>query len=277
MDNNLIQEFNKREHKRKIKKIKILAVPFLIIAIIVVLILIINQPAPICFDEKKNGSEEQIDCGGDCVECGIKYAKPIKIISSSSISDGQVLAISDKLSEVVVKVQNVNVGYGVKFDYTISLFDQLGEEIKTISDQSYIFPVSAKYLIEPKLDYKSTDIAKVKVVFSNVEWFAFDKSADDIFSISDKKAVVLSATETGYLKVSGKISNKTSHDFDKANMQILLYSKTGQLLHATKTVISNVMANENAREFSYVGFPYFSGFSELDLNRVEIIVDALFE
>jgi hypothetical protein len=115
------------------------------------------------------------------------------------------------------------------------------------------------------------------VVFSNLEWFASDRTVESVFSVFDKKVTVLSASQTGYLEVSGKISNKTSHDFDSVNMQIMLYSKTGRLLHATKTTISDVLSNESAREFSYVGFPYFSGFSEIDLNRVEIIVDALFE
>lgn len=271
MENDLLQQFEKLEAQRKRKKVTIALVPIGILILIILILVIVNQPAPTCFDGRKNGNEEGIDCGGNCVACGIKYAVPLEALSSD------VLGVSQSASEVAVKIQNNNSGYGAKFGYIFNLFDQLGDRIDQVQGQSFILPNSVKYLIEPKVDVKSTDVIRVEVLFVDTTWFASDKSAGDLFDIFDKHLQLMSATETGYLQASGKLINKTSHYFSKVGVTILIKSKTGRLLHAAKTEISDVNANESAKSLLYSGFPYFPGFQEIDLNSFEVYADALIE
>ncbi|MDP2855617.1 MAG: hypothetical protein Q8N90_00650 [bacterium] len=267
MDDVLIKQFQKREAWRKRKKIIIAVFPLVLLLLIIVMSIILSQPAATCFDGRKNGNEEGIDCGGFCVSCGVKYAAPLEIISSD------ILGIGQNASELAIKVRNSNADYGARFSYQINVINLLGAKVGEASGESFILPHSEKYLIEPKLSLKAADLSRTEVIITKTEWFAVDKSSVDLFEIYDRKTRILEATESGYLEVSGKIANKISHDFSAVDLTFIVYSKTGRLLYAAKTEISNLKANE-IKNFVYNGFPYFSNFQEVDLDRIEYLAEA---
>ncbi len=267
MDDVLIKQFQKRESWRKRKKIIIAVFPAILLLLIIVIAIIAGQPAPTCFDGKKNGGEEGIDCGGSCASCGVKYAAPLEIVSSD------ILSVGANASELAIKVRNSNADYGAHFSYQINVISLLGAKVDSYSGESFVLPHSEKYLIEPQVAFKAADLSRVEVNIIKTDWSAINKSSFDLFEIYDKKARVLEATESGYLEVSGKISNKISHDFPAVDLTFIVYSKTGRLLYAAKTEISNLKANE-IKNFVYNGFPYFPNFQEADLNRIEYLAEA---
>lgn len=267
MEDDLMKQFQIREAKRKRKKMIIALVPIAFFILIICLIVILVQPAPSCFDNKKNGSEEGIDCGGPCISCGIKYAVPLEVVSSDTLS------VMSSTTEVVAKIRNSNADYGAHFSYQINIINLLGQKISQINGESFILPNTSKYLIQDKIPLQSSDVSRFEVVFTKVDWSPLDKSNSDLFTIYDKTARIMAATENGYLELGGKITNKTSHDFLSVDLSFIIYSKTGRLLYAAKTQLSNVNANA-IRNFVYNGFPYFNGFSEMDLNRIEFLAEA---
>lgn len=267
MDDVLIKQFQKREAWRKRKKFLIAVFPLTLLLLIIVAVIILGQPAATCFDGKKNGKEVGIDCGGPCASCGVKYAAALEIISSD------ILAIDQNASELAIKVRNSNADYGARFSYQINVISLLGAKVSKASGESFILPHSEKYLIEPKLSFKAADLSRVEVIITKTEWSSIDKSSVDLFDIYDRKARVLEAAESGYLEVSGKIANKISHDFPAVDLTFIIYSKTGRLLYAAKTEISNLKAN-GIKNFVYNGFPYFSNFQEVDLDRIEYLAEA---
>jgi len=267
MEDELMKQFKIREAWRKRKRIVIASVPAAFVILLIILIVILAQPAPTCFDNKKNGGEEGVDCGGPCVPCGIKYAAPLGIVSS------EVLGASPNINEMVVKIRNSNADYGAKFSYQINFISRLGEKLGQINGQSFILPHSDKYLIEPKISFAVSELSRLEVAITKTDWYPITKSGTDLFDIYDKSSRLLPATESGYLEVAGKIINKTSHDFPSVELTFIVYSKTGRLLYAAQSEISNLKANE-IRNFLYNGFPYFSGFQELDLNRIEFLAEA---
>jgi len=264
---NLKENYLLRERERKRKKIIIASVPAAFVILLIILIVILSQPAPTCFDSKKNGGEEGVDCGGPCASCGIKYAAPLDVVLS------EVLGASQNINEMVVKIRNSNADYGAKFSYQINFISRLGEKLGQISGQSFILPHSDKYLIEPKISFLASELSRLEVVITKTDWYPVTKSGADLFDIYDKSSRLLPAIESGYLEVAGKITNKTSHDFPLVELTFIAYSKTGRLLYAAQSEISNLKANE-IRNFLYNGFPYFSGFQELDLNRIEFLAEA---
>jgi hypothetical protein len=267
MDDVLIKQFQKREVWRKRKKFIIAVFPLALLILVIAIIIIASRPAATCFDGKKNNNEAGIDCGGPCASCGVKYAAPLEIISSD------ILGIGQNASELVIKVRNSNADYGARFSYQINVISLLGAKVSEASGESFILPHSEKYLIEPKLAFKAVDLSRAEVIITKTEWFGVDKSSVDLFDIYDRQARVLEATESGYLEVSGKIANKISHDFPAVDLTFVIYSKTGRLLYAAKTEISNLKAN-GIKNFIYNGFPYFSNFQEVDLDRIEYLAEA---
>lgn len=141
MDDVLIKQFQKREAWRKRKKTIIAVFPLALFLLIVVAIIILSQPAATCFDGKKNGHEEGVDCGGFCVSCELKYAAPLEIISSD------ILGIGQNASELSVKIRNSNADYGARFSYQINVISLLGVKVSEASGESFILPHSEKYLI----------------------------------------------------------------------------------------------------------------------------------
>lgn len=111
-----------RENQRNRKKMIIIAIPIGIIVLMIALVVVFNLPNASCFDERQNGNETGIDCGGSCVACGIKYARDLEIIGEVSI-----LEVTSDAIETIVRVRNPNVEYGVKFDYQVKFLDFLAK------------------------------------------------------------------------------------------------------------------------------------------------------
>ncbi|HNW96270.1 MAG TPA: hypothetical protein PLQ44_00805 [Candidatus Paceibacterota bacterium] len=274
MDNNLEQNNILREGQRSRKKIIIATVPIFGLILIIALVFIINLPNATCFDGKQNGNETGVDCGGSCVTCAIKNAKSLEIVSQPVALD-----VGSDFIAISAKIRNSNVGYGVKFTYQINFLDSFGQIKNTISDNSYIYPSSAKFLVIPKVEMKKTDFSRMEIVFdqNSFEWFASEKTSKDLFSIYDVQAQFLEdAKNPGYLKVTGKINNKMTNSFPLVDVVILVYSKTGELLNAVKTGINNLSGN-TTQQFEYTWMAYFPNLQQSNLNKIEVYPDSLMQ
>ncbi len=272
MDNNLEQNNILREGQRSRKKIVIALVPISVLIVIIALFFIINLPKADCFDGKQNGKETGIDCGGSCVVCAIKNAKNLEVVSQPVA-----LSVGNDFIAISTKIRNSNVGYGVKFAYQINFLDSFGQIKNTITDKSYIYPASAKFLVVPKVEMKATDFSRIEVVFdqSSFEWFASDKTSKDLFGVYDVQAQFLEdAKSPGYLKVTGKINNKMTNSFPLVDMVILVYSKTGELLNVVKTEINN-LSGSATQQFEYTWMAHFPNLQQSNLNKIEIYPDSL--
>ena len=276
--NKIMEELEKnnilREGQRSRKKMIIAGVPIGILALIIVLIVIFNMPSASCLDGRQNGNETGVDCGGSCVACGIKYAKDLEMIGAISV-----LEVTDDTIETVAKVRNPNTEYGLKFDYQIKLSDSLGQVIKIVNGQSFIYPSSAKYLVIPKIEIKKSEAAKAEIVFdkSSFEWFASNKTPKDLFGVYDLQTQFLEdAKNPGYLKTTGKINNKMSYNFPSVDLTILVFSKTGELLYAAQTKLDGLKSNAT-QQFEYIWMTYFPNIQQTNLSRVEVYPDALME
>lgn len=263
-----------RENQRNRKKMTIIGIPIGILLLIIILIAILNMPSADCFDNKQNGDETGIDCGGSCVACGVKYARDLEVIGEVSV-----LEVASDIIETVVRVRNPNTEYGVKFKYQINFLDSFGQIKNTVNNQSFIYPSSAKYLVIPKIEMKKSEIAKAEIVFNkeSFEWFASNKTSKDLFSIYDVQTQFLQdAKNPGYLKVVGKINNKMSYNFQSVDLTILVYSKIGALLNAVETKLDN-LSNNSTQLFEYVWMTHFPDLQQTNLNKIEIYPDALME
>lgn len=271
---NLEQNNILRESQRSRKKLIIIGVPIGFLALLIILIVIFNMPSANCFDDRQNGNETGVDCGGSCVACGVKYAKDLEIIGGVSI-----LEVTSDIIETVAKVRNPNTEFGLKFDYQIKLSDSFGQVKKIINGQSFIYPSSAKYLVIPKIEIKKSEIAKAEIIFdkNSFDWFASNKTSKDLFNVYDLQTQFLDdAKNPGYLKTTGKINNKMSYNFSSIDLTILVFSKTSELLNAAETKLDGLTSNAT-KQFEYIWMTYFPNIQQTNLSRVEVYPDALME
>lgn len=259
---------NNREIKRKIKKIAILIPPLIAIFFLSLLIFFLSRPAPSCFDNKQNQNEEGIDCGGPCTPCYLKYAKPLIILST------QVLPVTDNFSEVLVKIKNENEKVGGEFHYQVRFFDSFSQLLAEKEGDSFILPLSFKYVVLPKVELKAKEIFRVEFLITKIEWQEFPRSATEIFSVLNKKLRWLGPKEAGFLELTGEAVNQTSLVFPQVEVVILLYSKTGEIINASRTILEDVKSFER-RSFQYIWTTDFVGSSTLDPTRLEVLVYPL--
>lgn len=267
---NFAERIIELEKIRKRKKIVIIMIPILIIIFIAAIKIFFIKPTPNCFDGIKNGTEEGIDCGGLCLPCGIKYAKPIEVVQT------QIVPETINTSEVLIQIKNSNFEYGVKFSYTVTLFGAFGEKLATFNEKGYILPFSTKYLLIQKINIPAEQINRAEVEFhyTTGDWFYSVRKTSELFAIVDKRLRKMEAGEAGFLELIGTLQNNTNQDFNEVDIIVLLYSKTGQVINAIKTKTFNVAAYQT-RTFSYTWQFAFPDLNNLDYYRIEILADAL--
>src|SRR4051812_17934001 len=75
--------------------------------------------APTCSDQKQNGDESGIDCGGSCAIACSEQVAPLNVIWSRAFK------IVDGRYNVVAYIENTNTGIGIKtLYYEFTLVDE---------------------------------------------------------------------------------------------------------------------------------------------------------
>ena len=120
------------------------------IAIAVALVLLASYPLykvfykePTCFDQKQNGTETGIDCGGICSRACVSQTKPLRVVWAKAF------ATAALKYDVGAYVENPNLEVGIKtLHYTLRIKDKdgrvLGERIRATE----IAPASTVLLFE---------------------------------------------------------------------------------------------------------------------------------
>lgn len=175
------------------------------------------RPAPSCFDNKPNQNEEQVDCGGVCVPCALKFVKPIT--ASVRSLDGP------DFSNAIITFGNPNELYGASsFSYEIS------SDNFSFKSDSFIYPGEKnKVIVEPNLKRPSGS-GKLIIAVGDFSWI----SAED-FKKPDVQIKNLKITqESGVAIVSGLSINNESFAIPEVLISALVRRK-GDLVGASKT------------------------------------------
>lgn len=210
------------------------------------------KPTPSCFDNKQNGDETGVDCGGSCIPCEQKYAQPLKENWIKNFSNGENKII------LVAEIKNPNLNYAASdFVYTFDVFNKGGYKILTAPDHSFIYTSELKYLLQP-IDMKPNDFGRAELGFSNYVW----KSKNDFLKpnvvLKEFKTAIynpqqglipfynftriLSVGSQGedvkyledYLKSQGYFPGESNNNFDKATQSALVkYQKANGISPAT--------------------------------------------
>lgn len=137
--------------KRLFKQIIIAFIIGLIVFSIGFSLYLKNKPIATCSDNKRNQKEEDVDCGGPCIPCDLKYNPPLVIQEEPYF----ILSDSNKI-DIVFKLLNKNDKWGVKyFSYKINLYDNNNQK-QTVLKNDFILPLELKTIILPSIDISFT-------------------------------------------------------------------------------------------------------------------------
>src|SRR3989344_1803184 len=130
---------------RRRKRIILSIVVFVLIVVIGVPVFFLFYRTPTCFDDKQNGNEVGIDCGGSCQLLCRAESLPLVLKG-----DPRILKVQDNTFEVVALIENSNTSGEIsQAGYVVKLYS-LGSTIpvKIIEGESYIPKASTFAIFE---------------------------------------------------------------------------------------------------------------------------------
>ncbi len=143
------------------------------------------QPAPSCFDNRKNGGEQGVDCGGECIPCEVKRLVPLQVASI------KLFHLPGDKTSTLIEMRNVNPGYGADhFTYTLTFFNGNGATTTSVVRESFIYASEIKTVAEPGLDIPALSAVMARVSVSNLSWRGASEFGKPSIQVREVKTVL---------------------------------------------------------------------------------------
>ena len=183
-----------------------------------------------CEDRKQNQGEEGIDCGGPCVPCAIKQARPLKVFWTRFVPT------RDGRYDVVAEVTNSNTNVGAAtVEYEFQLLDGSGAVIAARRGKTFIYPRETVHLVEIGLEAREHP-ARAVVDISNPRWVATTAIGPDV--VAGNREYRVEASEDGSRSVvTAIVSNRSVSDWRDIGVTVLLLDARGNVVGVHRTVM----------------------------------------
>lgn len=213
---------------------------------------------PTCFDNKQNGREQGIDCGGACsIACrGQVIAEPIILWSRP-------FEVARGLTNLVAYLQNPNVSYvGHSVEYLFRVYDRDNVLIGTRIGRVTIPPVKNFAIFEQGFNSGEREPVKAFFEFSEpITWELFRSSKPEM-AVKDTRI----SSEATVPRVEAMLENKTINRYQRIEVVALVYDNQGNAIAASKTVVDDLPGNSSVP----LSFTWPEPFSA-SVSKVEII------
>lgn len=236
--------------KRQISYILVLIVFFSVLGLMIAYPYL--NAVPTCFDNKQNGNETGIDCGGSCSIACISQVDPISILWSRTFK------VVEGRYNAVAYLENHNANVAVyKIKYKFRFADKDNIYIGKREGEAFI-PSSAKFAIfEPAIDVGNS--IPVYTTFEFTEkpiWVQIpvEKINQLKILISD---INLQNTTTSPI-LSATIKNNSLFIIPDVNVIVILYDKMGNAISSSKTYIDKLLGEES-KDINFTWPEPFSG------------------
>ncbi len=182
---------------------------------------------PTCFDNKQNGGEFGVDCGGTCaLLCQGSARAPVVLWARA-------FRVSGNNYTAAAYVQNNNVGSGARaVSYSFQLFDDKNILVVERDGRVDIPPVQTVPIVETGIDAGNRTVAKTIFAFSTLPtWYQVSKEAVPPIKISGQKL-----NQDGTL--SATVTNNSLRDVKNLSVAAVLFDAQGTARAASKSRMS---------------------------------------
>lgn len=227
------------------------------------------QPAPSCFDNRQNGNETAVDCGGDCESCATKNLLPLQVSAAQLFSNNGSYSAS-----TVIKNPNQNLAIK-NFDYQFDFYDSGSQLLKSVANKSFLYAGEEKNITEARVAITngiSTKVA-IKVAASSLVLEKASEFSQPNYELSKDIKTALDS-ENNRVLVSGSISNPANFNISKVNIGAFLLDKLGRKIAVSKTALQN-LGPFGIQDFNISILVKKELLSEVDLNVTKVFVEIL--
>ena len=225
---------------RRRKRIILALIFFILIVLVGLPIFFLFYRAPTCFDNKWNGNETGIDCGGSCQLLCTTESLPLILKG-----DPRVLKVKDNTFELVALIENSNInGEVYRAGYTFKLYNSSASiPIKVFEGETYI-PKGSTFSIFEGPFVLEEGVTPTRATFEwKEESLVWRKGA-----IQTSKLVVKNINISGEdtrPRLDASIENTSLENVSNIELVALIYNETGNIFAASKTFIDKLPAGSS--------------------------------
>lgn len=185
---------------------------------------------PTCFDNKRNGGESGVDCGGACLQyCPNELADPkVRWRRSFEVTPG-----------IVTAVAYVEHGYPTssaeKVRYQFKLYDEKNSIIIERIGETYLGPMGRTAIVESLIPTGNIKVATTRFEFlPPIPWV----KSDPVFSqIVIKTDNTLLEAYSGGTRLTVTLDNQSRYSFANMDAVALLYDSSDNVITASKILV----------------------------------------
>lgn len=189
--------------------------------------------APTCFDQKQNGTETGVDCGGGCALVCVSDTKPPRAVWAKAFP------IGSGTYDIGAYVENVNVGAGLKSArYTISVLDGAGQTLVEKKGTIEFPPASRVLLFETGVTFSGTP-DRVEVSFDSHDLTQWTKATTAPSPVVTKNQI-LKNTDTKPRFDAVLVNTDLVNDVTNLTLSAIIYDALRRPVAVSKTFVDNV-------------------------------------
>ena len=203
----------------------------------------VNKP-PTCSDNKQNGTETGVDCGGGCVKACLNQVDELSVIWS------RVFKIVPGRYNAVAYLVNHNKNTAVsKLSYRFRFADENNLYIGKRDGSTYIPPTGNFAVFEPAIDLGTSTPVYVTFEFTQVpEWiFVTQEKIDQIKLVISNTNLV---NQESAPKLSATIKNNSLFTISDVNLIAILYDESHNAVSASRTYL-DVLNSEETKDINF--------------------------
>jgi hypothetical protein len=189
---------------------------------------------PTCFDNKQNGDESGIDCGGSCQKVCTPQALQLVTLWARAFK------VVDGKYNVMAYIENQNRESGVPIiSYEFKLYDDNNIFIGRKGGTTFITSNDRTAIFEGGIDTGNRIPARVTFEFTSPPtWIKVDRNQRNALAVSSEDKVLSNPFTKP--KLEAQIVNKTLNKLRNVEVYALLYDSNNNVMDVSKTLIDNL-------------------------------------
>jgi hypothetical protein len=212
---------------------------------------------PTCFDNKQNGNETGIDCGGSCdLLCSTTTVDPI-------VHWVRYFKIADGLYSVIAYIENQNTNAIVKnLPYSFKLYDDKGVNIAEKTGRVNLNPRQIIPIAQTGLS--TGELTPIRVSFDFTDEIIWQKEEPQEPSLIIKDEQIVPDTEVQ--KITAEVFNTSLEDVRNVTFVVIVYNKDNNAIASSSTLIDEIRGSQSTNLL----FTWPTNFTD-EISRFEII------
>ncbi len=192
-----------------------------------------NAP-PTCFDNKQNGSERGVDCGGSCALLCANLAGAPRVLWARAFQNG-----APNIYTLASYIENPNPSAGAKgVGYVFQLYDADNKLIIEKRGVADLPPVQTVPIVEPIVDVGNRTVAHTEFSFSGETQLIWGAVAPG--SIPALRVARQQLSSNGS-RLDIAIENNGIFDASNVTLVAILYDTRGVARAASKSVVPTIL------------------------------------